>query len=274
MHSIVEAVQDFVAFAESKRNKGQMKKNRLILPFMTRITSSLSRTLSSENYDGQTIPIIATDSSYVKRNDPEHRPATTIWQKLGNMVRTIPQALGSEASTLGFRATCATMTIGIIAYLDRTQHFFQQQRLVWGMIMTAISMAESKCEICRPRLGRLAVDPRPLIARLADNAQLLASQSWVSSCAAREPLLAWFSATLPGMLSIKKQQASSFFCGSSSSSASISCSNTRAFSTRAPSASSPCCLSSDMSCKSAKSVRLQRPGQGSLSIRMLASNPL
>lgn len=42
----------------------------------------------------------------------------------------------------------ATMTIGIIAFLERTQVFFVAQRLVWAMIMIAIGMTMSKCSFC------------------------------------------------------------------------------------------------------------------------------
>jgi hypothetical protein len=38
----------------------------------------------------------------------------------------------------------ATMTIGIIAFLESTQAFFVAQRLVWAMIMIAIGMTMSE----------------------------------------------------------------------------------------------------------------------------------
>lgn len=40
----------------------------------------------------------------------------------------------------GFRVACATMSIAILAFLQDTQVFFIEQRLVWAMIMVAISM--------------------------------------------------------------------------------------------------------------------------------------
>ena len=36
--------------------------------------------------------------------------------------------------------TVATMTIGIVAFLESTQNFFIEQRLVWAMIIIAIGM--------------------------------------------------------------------------------------------------------------------------------------
>ncbi len=44
----------------------------------------------------------------------------------------------------------ATMTIGIIAFLEQTQAFFVAQRLVWAMIMIAIgmTMSESLIYLC------------------------------------------------------------------------------------------------------------------------------
>lgn len=37
------------------------------------------------------------------------------------------------------------MTVGIVAFLERTQAFFVAQRLVWAMIMIAIGMTMSEC---------------------------------------------------------------------------------------------------------------------------------
>ena len=67
-------------------------------------------------------------------------PATTTWQKFGNIIRRIPKFLGSVEAAFGFRVACATLTIGIIAFLKDTQRFFIEQRLVWAMIIIAIGM--------------------------------------------------------------------------------------------------------------------------------------
>lgn len=40
------------------------------------------------------------------KKDPEHLPATTAWQKFGNIIRTIPHILGSAESAFGVRVAC------------------------------------------------------------------------------------------------------------------------------------------------------------------------
>ena len=67
--------------------------------------------------------------------DPEHLPASTVLQHLGNGIRAIPHFLGSTESAFGFRVACATLTVGIVAFLKDTQAFFIEQRLVWAMII-------------------------------------------------------------------------------------------------------------------------------------------
>lgn len=143
MHSALNAVREFVRFADAKERSGWMKKSRLILYSSSRIKNAINGIFSQESYGSQTAPIVFFGDGSHSRGDPEYRPATTGWQKFGNAVRKVPKFLASEESTLGFRATLATMSIGIIAYFERTQHFFQEERIVWGMIMIAISMALS-----------------------------------------------------------------------------------------------------------------------------------
>lgn len=42
-------------------------------------------------------------SGFNKKMDPEHLPATTTWEKIGNGIRTIPHFLGSVESAFGAR---------------------------------------------------------------------------------------------------------------------------------------------------------------------------
>ena len=62
--------------------------------------------------------------------------------------------MSSEECAFGFRVACATLTIGIVAFLKDTQVFFQQQRLVWAMIIVAIgmSMTSGEVRVVRPVL--------------------------------------------------------------------------------------------------------------------------
>lgn len=45
-------------------------------------------------------------SGFNKRMDPEHLPATTTWERIGNGIRTIPHFLGSVESSFGVRVAC------------------------------------------------------------------------------------------------------------------------------------------------------------------------
>lgn len=146
MHSTVEAVQDFVSFADGKVQSGKMKRSRLILP--SKIKTAVKGILSAKATTGEMPPTVLLGDGYYKKKDPEHRSATSSWQKFGNALRKIPRFLGSQESSCAFRVTCATMTIGIVTYLKRTQHFFQEQRLVWAMVMVAFSMTTSKYQRC------------------------------------------------------------------------------------------------------------------------------
>ncbi|KAI9744784.1 MAG: hypothetical protein M1818_001709 [Claussenomyces sp. TS43310] len=142
------AIHNLAQFAESKVKDGTMKKNRMILPGQRRIRKWITSLGSEDSTVSEGIPdslengqsTVYMGSSFNGRRDPEHLPATTAWQKFGNGMRTIPHFMGSVESAFGFRVACATMTIGIVAYLRETQEFFIQQRLVWAMIIIAIGM--------------------------------------------------------------------------------------------------------------------------------------
>lgn len=142
------AIKDLVKFAEEKVERGEMKKNRLILPGKRRLKKWLmsigkeDSTVSEETPDSMESGknTIYMGAGYGARKDPEHLPAETAWQHFGNYLRHIPHFLGSVESAFGFRVACATITVGIVAFLKDTQVFFIEQRLVWAMIIIAIGM--------------------------------------------------------------------------------------------------------------------------------------
>lgn len=134
-----------------------MKKNRLILPGRRRLKKWIfglaksDTTVDSNAPDNQEAGInnIYLGSGFNPRKDPEHLPPKTAWQHFGNGLRTIPRFLGSTESAFGFRVACATLTLGIVAFLKDTHVFFQEQRLVWALIIIAISMSEAWCWFSR-----------------------------------------------------------------------------------------------------------------------------
>lgn len=55
--------------------------------------------------------------------------------------------MASPECAFGFRVACATLTIGIVAFLKQSQLFFQEQRLVWAMIIVAIGMSMTSGQV-------------------------------------------------------------------------------------------------------------------------------
>lgn len=154
MHATGEAVQDLVSFADEKVEDGTMTKKRLILPSVKRLKKWFlaefkSRADSSAEQAAMESPsnIVYFGDGYNKKRDPEHLPPATTWEHFGNKVRKIGDFFGSEESAFGFRVACATLTIGIVAYLEPTQQFFMQQRLVWAMIAISLGMTMSKSHL-------------------------------------------------------------------------------------------------------------------------------
>lgn len=142
-----------------------MKKNRLILPGIRRMKKWISQIGSEDiNADNSTPDTVESTSSNVfygegfnkHRKDPEHLRPTNVWQHIGNHIRAIPRFFGSTESAFGFRVACATLTIGIVAFLEATQSFFMKQRLVWAMIIIAIGMSMTSGQSVFGFFGRVA----------------------------------------------------------------------------------------------------------------------
>lgn len=152
MQATGEAVQDLVAFAEAKAEDGTMSKKRLIFPSGRRLRKWFLGIFSNEDSTAEDSPdimetgtnVVYLGQGWMNKKDPEHLPAKNAWERFGNGVRRFSRFFGSPESVFGFRVACATMTIGIIAFLESSQRFFIQQRLVWAMIIIAIGMTQSK----------------------------------------------------------------------------------------------------------------------------------
>lgn len=142
------AVLALVQFADKKVVDGTMKKKRFISPSLKRLKKWVKGSLKVEDAGMEHTPdsteagggSIYTGDSYQVAKDPEHLPPTNAWQRSTNVLRQFSRLLGSPESAFGFRVACATLSIGIVAYLKSTYVFFMEQRLVWAMIMVAIGM--------------------------------------------------------------------------------------------------------------------------------------
>jgi hypothetical protein len=164
LYSTGVAVCNFIKFADSKAEDGTMKKNRLILPGKRRLKKWIMNigqedaTIDNETPDSLEAGAntVYLGAGFNPKKDPEHLPPETAWQHFGNYLRNIPHFLGSNESSFGFRVACATLSIGIVAFLGDTQKFFIEQRLVWAMIIIAIGMTMTSGQSIFGFFGRVA----------------------------------------------------------------------------------------------------------------------
>lgn len=146
--SIGNSILVLVQFADKKVEDGTMKTNRLIVPGQRRIGMWFTSLLNVQDSTTEHTPDsteggsagIPSGTSFGVAKDPEHLPPANAWKRASDIFRGIGRTLGSPESAFGFRVACATMSIGILAYLENTRAIFLEQRLVWAMIMVAIGM--------------------------------------------------------------------------------------------------------------------------------------
>ncbi len=87
--------------------------------------------------------IMHVGDSFAGRHDPDHLPPTTFMQKLGHAISAAWHVVGCEESIQGLRAACAVMCVAIINFLEPTQQFFIQHRIVWAETIIILGMATS-----------------------------------------------------------------------------------------------------------------------------------
>jgi hypothetical protein len=146
-----QATLDMVLFADQMKADGKLKHNKFIFPGSRALYKWLKAALGQEDIsknseyltdmEDSAMQTLFMGSEFGRRLDPEHLPPRNLGEKIGDRIRKIPNFFRTPASAFGFRVTCASMSIAIINYLHDTQQFFQKQRLLWSMIMIAISMS-------------------------------------------------------------------------------------------------------------------------------------
>jgi len=148
LNGISRAVIDFVKFADEHDQAAAKRKfiwlgGKRLKKWAKSIFSAQDSSQEDETtlagFDRNNTSVYMGDA-YKNKKDPEHLPPANLWEKFGNVVRGLSHFLASPESAFGFRAACATMSIAIVAFLGHTQIFFVKQRLVWALIMVAISM--------------------------------------------------------------------------------------------------------------------------------------
>jgi hypothetical protein len=138
-----------VQFVEAKVDDGTLTKKRLIFPKLSTINKWMKgilfgndSTAEIDNIDKvpNEVEVIRLGDSLRGPRDPEHLPPKNSWQLFGDRMRAIPRFLDSDPVHFGVRVTIATMSVGIMAFLEQTHVFFVKQRVVWALIMITIGM--------------------------------------------------------------------------------------------------------------------------------------
>lgn len=146
-------VLDLILYADSVRQEGRLKKSKLLFPGRKTLVKWAKaifgkEDMSQDDHLMNDMNVAASEALYLgqgfgRKPDPEHLPPTTIWEKIGDGIRVIPNFFRSDSSAFGLRVAAATMSVAIVDYLQVSQQFFITQRLLWSMIMIAISMSRT-----------------------------------------------------------------------------------------------------------------------------------
>ncbi|KAF2773051.1 hypothetical protein EJ03DRAFT_265527 [Teratosphaeria nubilosa] len=161
--SVSQRVSDLICVVEGFQASGKLSKTRLVVPGFKRLRKWFFTifTQHGESHDDQQIDsgenttTVYLGDAYKQRKDPDHLPPANAWEKLSNNLRRISHFFASPASSFGFRVSCATMSIAVVAYLHDTQTFFTTQRIFWSQIMISISMSPSAGQSLRNFLLRV-----------------------------------------------------------------------------------------------------------------------
>ncbi|KAK4955886.1 hypothetical protein LTR10_006825 [Elasticomyces elasticus] len=147
------AVLDLVQWVETRKQEGAFKSKKVIFPGSKTLHKWLRAVFGQEDLSNDGSYTAEMDSGgseavylgeeFARRKDPEHLPPHNTRERVGEIIRRLPNFFRSDASAFGFRVVCATMTIAIICYLEASQAWFLKQRLLWAMIMVAISMSRT-----------------------------------------------------------------------------------------------------------------------------------
>ena len=146
------ATLELVLFADRLKQEGRFKRNKLIFPGSKTLYKWAKSTLGNQDFskdehllgdESAGSEAVFLGEEFTMRKDPEHLPPRNAAERIGDRIRLVPKFFRSDASAFGLRVAAATMSIAIIGYLRDSRTFFLQQRLLWAMIMVAISMTRT-----------------------------------------------------------------------------------------------------------------------------------
>lgn len=147
------ATLELVLHVDKRKAEGALKSTKLIVPGVKTLQKWLRAMFCKEDHQDEDqytqdldqggVDSLNLGDSFGRKRDPEHLPPQNLGEKIGEVIRLLPRALRSDASAFGFRVSLATMSVGIICYLEASQHWFLVNRLLWGMIMVPLSMTKT-----------------------------------------------------------------------------------------------------------------------------------
>ena len=137
------AVVQMLNLAESVTSSGRLRRKGIIVPSW-QVLSHWAVTMleNPESTSHDHLSDMTEGHAAMGMNHQDHRyiSAHTYIEFFARRIRAIPRLLASPHSIYGFRTMCASISIGIIAYLKDTHNFFVRQRVIWALIMTMIAM--------------------------------------------------------------------------------------------------------------------------------------
>jgi hypothetical protein len=135
LFAVTAAAQNLEKATGSNIMSTTSSKRRLLLPLFSSPINIVKRVLRSKGDTHNSMAETVDEPRYDYQGHPEHLLPTNFIQELGDNLRAVFRSLTSDSSKFGFRVTAATFSIGILAFLEQTQHFFVEFRLVWAMVM-------------------------------------------------------------------------------------------------------------------------------------------
>lgn len=137
------AIVRLVEFTRDKFDSGFLQRKHIILPSYDTLLKwwfDMFRNPESTSHDHSSDMESHIPLTVVHTRDHRYFSAESYIEAVAKQIRAIPRLLRSPHSIYGFRTLCASMSIGIIAYLRDTHNFFVRQRVIWALIMTMIAM--------------------------------------------------------------------------------------------------------------------------------------
>ncbi|KAF7555437.1 hypothetical protein G7Z17_g2149 [Cylindrodendrum hubeiense] len=140
---VLDATLNLIAFAKRKMDDNTMRQPRLIIP--AGLHPRRSQDSSSNEKKPPVQPIEQQDTGREVQGlevvDLVHLKPTNFLERGSNWFRSVSHLISSDLSMFGLRVAAASLSIGVVAFLQQTHDFFIHQRGVWAMIVVVIGMS-------------------------------------------------------------------------------------------------------------------------------------